>query len=132
LRRNPVSTDQIATVIGNVTTALQSASKQLAGETVAATGSTGAAPAEKPTPAVSVRRSIQRDRLICLECGKPQKTLKRHLSAAHGTTPQEYRAKWGLARDYPMSAPAYSEQRSEMAKKIGLGAKGRGRRRKAG
>ena len=83
----------------------------------------------KPTPAVSVRSSVTKVALICLECGKKQKTLKRHLKTGHGLTPDEYRERYSLKSSYPMVAPAYSAERSEMAKKIGLGTKGQGRRK---
>jgi predicted transcriptional regulator len=72
-------------------------------------------------PAVPVQQSIARDRVICLEDGQPFRSLKRHLMTRHGLTPDEYRAKWGLPRDYPMVAPSYAEARSDVAKKIGLG-----------
>jgi predicted transcriptional regulator len=75
----------------------------------------------KPEPAVSVRRSIQDDHLVCLVCGKPQKILRRHLHVAHQLTPEAYRELFGLMPDYPMAAPGYSRQRSEMAKRVGLG-----------
>ncbi len=74
-------------------------------------------------PAVSIRRSIKKDQIICLECGKGHKTLKRHLRTAHGLDVDAYRARWKLAVDYPVVAPDYAEQRSKMAKKIGLGRK---------
>ena len=82
--------------------------------------------AEEITPAVSVRKSVAPDHLVCLVCGKQQKTLKRHISTSHGMTPAEYRNTFGLRSDYPMVASAYSTARSEMAKRIGLGQKGRG------
>jgi predicted transcriptional regulator len=75
----------------------------------------------KRTPIVSARASIKQDYLVCLECGKKQKTLKRHLQNAHQLTPAEYRSEFELAADYPMVAPAYSARRSDMAKAIGLG-----------
>ena len=75
----------------------------------------------KPEPAVPVRRSIQEDHLVCLVCGKQQKTLRRHLDIAHQLTPEAYREGFGLKPDYPMTAPGYSRQRSEMAKRVGLG-----------
>ena len=75
----------------------------------------------KPEPAVPVRRSIQEDHLVCLVCGKQQKTLRRHLDVAHQVTPEAYREQFGLKPDYPMAAPGYSRQRSEMAKRTGLG-----------
>ena len=74
-------------------------------------------------PAVPVDKSVKRSLIICLECGKGQKMLKRHLMSGHGLTADEYRARWGLARDYPLVAPNYAKQRSEMAKKFGLGRK---------
>lgn len=73
-----------------------------------------------PTPAVSIRQSIKPDYLICLDDGKKFKSLKRHL-ATLGMTPEQYRAKWNLPPDYPMVAASYAAQRSELAKKIGLG-----------
>ncbi len=74
-------------------------------------------------PAVPVDKSVKRNEITCLECGKGQKTLKRHLMSGHGLTADEYRVRWGLGRDYPLVAPNYAKQRSEMAKKIGLGRK---------
>lgn len=74
-----------------------------------------------PTPAVPVRRSIAKDHLVCLLCGRKQKTLKRHLMTAHGLTPTEYREQFTLSAEYPMVAPDYSTRRSEMAKQLGLG-----------
>ncbi|WP_199084631.1 MucR family transcriptional regulator [Bosea sp. ASV33] len=76
---------------------------------------------EKPAPAVSIKKSITADFLICLEDGKKFKSLKRHLRTAYNITPEEYRARWGLPADYPMVAPAYAEARSTLAKKMGLG-----------
>ncbi len=76
---------------------------------------------EKLVPAVSVKKSITPDFLICLEDGKKFKSLKRHLRTAYSMSPEEYRAKWGLPNDYPMVAPAYAEARSNLAKKMGLG-----------
>ncbi len=84
----------------------------------------GAAKEEpKPLPAVSVRASIKPDHLVCLEDGKRLKMLKRHLATRYAMTPDEYRRKWGLSADYPMVAPNYAKQRSELAKSIGLGKK---------
>jgi predicted transcriptional regulator len=76
---------------------------------------------KKPEPAVSVRRSIRPDHLVCLICGKKQKLLKRHLAGEHELTPDEYRQKFGLKPDYPMVAPNYAKQRRELALSIGLG-----------
>ena len=78
-------------------------------------------PPEPLKPAVPPRRSITPDYLICLEDGKRLKMLKRHLRTTYNMSPDEYRARWGLAPDYPMVAPNYAAQRSEFAKKIGLG-----------
>tara|TARA_Y100001970_G_C13486498_1_gene486908 strand:- start:37 stop:480 length:444 start_codon:yes stop_codon:yes gene_type:complete len=86
-------------------------------------GATSVSETETLKPAVSVRRSINPDYIICLEDGKKLKMLKRHLRASYGITPDEYRAKWGLPADYPMVAPNYAEQRSNFAKRIGLGRK---------
>jgi predicted transcriptional regulator len=93
----------------------------------------GGAPAvveEKPVPAVSIRSSIKPDYIVCLEDGKKLKMLKRHLMTHYGMTPDDYRAKWGLPADYPMVAPNYAAQRADLARKIGLGTKGRGGGRK--
>jgi predicted transcriptional regulator len=82
-------------------------------------------------PAVPIRTSIKKDYIVCLEDGKKLKMLKRHLMTHYGMTPDDYRAKWGLAADYPMVAPAYAEQRRVLAKAIGLGrAPGSGRKKK--
>ncbi len=77
--------------------------------------------ANSPKPAVSIRKSVQDDFLICLEDGKKLKMLKRYLRTKFSLSPEEYRVKWGLAPDYPMVAPNYSRQRSHFAKNIGLG-----------
>lgn len=76
---------------------------------------------EKPKPAVAVRKSVQDDQIICLECGGSFKSLKRHLMTHHSLSPEEYREKWDLPVDYPMVAPAYAEARSRLAKEMGLG-----------
>ncbi|MEE2746062.1 MAG: MucR family transcriptional regulator [Pseudomonadota bacterium] len=82
-------------------------------------------PAERLQPAISIRKSITPDYLVCLEDGKKLKMLKRHLKTSYNLTPDEYRKRWGLPRDYPMVAPSYAKHRSELAKQIGLGTKGR-------
>ncbi len=74
-------------------------------------------------PAVNIRKSIQDGEIICLECGRKFKSLKRHLMTHHGLTPEAYRAKWDLPPTYPMVAPAYAEKRSRLAKKMKLGHK---------
>lgn len=83
------------------------------------------APAEPLVPAVSIRKSITPDYIISLEDGRKFKSLKRHLKTAFNMTPEEYRAKWGLPKDYPMVAPNYAKARSDLAKQMGLGAGGR-------
>jgi predicted transcriptional regulator len=77
--------------------------------------------AEKPKPAVAVRKSVMDDQIICLECGGSFKSLKRHLMTHHTLSPEEYRDKWDLPVEYPMVAPAYAEARSRLAKEMGLG-----------
>ena len=80
-------------------------------------------PVEELKPAVPIKKSVTDEYIVCLEDGKKLKMLKRHLSTSYDMTPEEYRAKWGLASDYPMVAPAYARKRQELAKKIGLGRK---------
>ena len=72
-------------------------------------------------PAVPVQKSVKKDHLVCLECGKTFKSLKRHLRAEHDMSPQDYRDRWKLSSDYPMVAPNYAETRSRLAKEMGLG-----------
>ena len=84
--------------------------------------------AERPTPAVPVKKSVTPDHIVCLEDGKKLKMLKRHLKTAYNMTPEEYRERWGLAPDYPMVAPNYAKQRSKLAKQIGLGTRARRKR----
>lgn len=81
---------------------------------------------EQLVPAVPIKKSVTDDHIVCLEDGKKLKMLKRHLMAAYGMTPEEYREKWGLKPDYPMVAPSYAAKRQELAKKIGLGRKPKG------
>lgn len=110
----PVVIQQIASSLTNVSVA----------ETAAPTEVQEEPTAPKMTPA-QIRKSITPDALISFEDGKAYRTLKRHLST-RGLTPEEYREKWGLPRDYPMVAASYSEARSAMAKSLGLGRKGAG------
>ncbi len=79
--------------------------------------------AAKPKPAVPIKQSVKPEYIVCLEDGKKLKMLKRHLKTAYNMTPDDYRKRWGLPRDYPMTAPNYAKQRSVLAKKIGLGRK---------
>ena len=112
--RNTVATGDLPALISGVFRALRAAGQGEAEDNKAA---------EAPTPAVPVRRSIRPDFLVCLEDGKKVRMLKRHLAARHGLTPEAYRRRWGLAKDYPMVAPAYAARRSALAKQIGLGRK---------
>ncbi|MSO70695.1 MAG: MucR family transcriptional regulator [Alphaproteobacteria bacterium] len=117
---NRVGTEELPALIRSV---FESLSRQ----------SPEAAASENLVPAVAVRSSVTRDRIICLEDGRSFKSLKRHLRTAHGFTPAQYRARWSLRSDYPLVAPAYAAQRSDLAKQIGLGRKPgetRGGRRK--
>jgi predicted transcriptional regulator len=83
-----------------------------------------AEPEQKPlVPAVAIRKSVTPDYIVSLEDGRKFKSLKRHLQGTYGMTPDEYRAKWGLPRDYPMVAPNYAKARSDLAKRMGLGRK---------
>jgi predicted transcriptional regulator len=116
VRNNTLASAQLGDVIHAVYHSLRSLDGQVAEP-----------PAEVLKPAVPVRKSITPEFLVCLEDGKKLKMLKRHLRSTYNMTPDEYRAKWGLGPDYPMVAPKYAQQRSDFAKKIGLG-RGTGRR----
>jgi predicted transcriptional regulator len=124
---NAVTISDLPRLIGSVHSALSTLATQKQ-ET----------PAERPVPPVSIKKSITADYLISLEDGRQYKSLKRHLSG-RGLTPEQYRTKWGLPADYPMVAPSYAKQRSDLAKALGLGrarakpavAQKRGGRRKA-
>ena len=89
-------------------------------------GATAPAPAERPQPAVPIKKSVFPDYIVCLEDGKKLKMLKRHLMSAYNMTPDQYRERWQLGPDYPMVAPNYAQHRSTLAKKIGLGTTARG------
>ena len=115
---NSVAVSDLPLIISNVHEALSGLSGYAAEE-----------PA--PEPAVPVKSSIKRDYIVCLEDGKKLKMLKRHLNTHYSMSPEEYREKWGLPADYPMVAPAYAEQRRQLAKDIGLGRK-KGARKRAG
>ena len=110
---NSVAVNDLPNLIQNVHQALSGIS------------SGGPAQEEKPEPKVSIRSSVKPDYIACLECGKKQKMLKRHLMTNHEMTPVEYRHRWDLPSDYPMVAPNYAEQRRTLAKSIGLGTKRR-------
>jgi predicted transcriptional regulator len=112
--KNAVQPDQLPDIIRQVHGALTSV----------ASGASDTPPA-KLEPAVPIRRSIQPDHLICLEDGRKFKSLKRHLRTKYDLSPEQYREKWGLPKDYPMVAPSYAASRSELAKSMGLGQGGR-------
>lgn len=92
-------------------------------QAVSGLGKPSAPAVEAQTPAVNPKKSVHADYIVCLEDGKRFKSLKRHLMTHYGLSPEEYRVKWGLPHDYPMVAPNYAAQRSELAKKMGLGRK---------
>lgn len=110
LSNNPTPASEIPALISQVHAALQRVS----------TGRTEA-PQEPAKPAVSIKKSVAPDYLVCLEDGKRFKSLKRHLRTQYGMTPEQYREKWGLPLDYPMVAPNYAVARSQLAKQMGLG-----------
>jgi len=123
-----MTTDIVSAYVGNNSVAaadlpalIQSVHKALSGV------DGGAEPVEAAPkePAVSVKKSITPDHLICLEDGRKFKSLKRHLRTKYNMSPEDYRAKWGLAKDYPMVAPNYARARSDLAKQMGLGQGGR-------
>jgi len=108
--RNTLPPEDVPALIGVVHKAL-----------LVATGQAGPEPEPARPPDVSIRRSIQRDHLVCLEDGLKYRSIKRHLRTVHGLSPDDYRAKWSLPHNYPMIAPSYFEVRSALAKAIGLG-----------
>jgi predicted transcriptional regulator len=113
VRRNQIEAGQLPVLISTVHQALVGLGKPAAETEV------------ERTPAVPIRRSVHRDYVVCLECGWCGLTLRRHLTAAHDLTVEQYRPRWGLPREHPITAPSYSERRSGLAKQLGLG---RGRR----
>jgi len=118
-------TAQIVAAYVSNNTITSSELPQLINETHAAlaraTGQAAEPAGEELRPKVAVKKSIMPDYIICLEDGKKFKSLKRHLRTHYNMTPEEYRDKWGLPHDYPMVAPNYARQRSDLAKKMGLG-----------
>ncbi|WP_446689049.1 MucR family transcriptional regulator [Segnochrobactrum spirostomi] len=106
---NSLPTSDLPSLIGAVHAALRQVTSPLP------------APVEEKTPAVPVKKSITPDYIICLEDGKKFKSLKRHLRTRYDMTPEQYREKWNLPRDYPMVAPNYAAARSQLAKTMGLG-----------
>jgi predicted transcriptional regulator len=111
LSKNRVETGALASLIQSVYRSLSTA------------GEAEVAPAPAQTPAVPIKKSVFPDYIVCLEDGKKLKMLKRHLQTSYGLSPDAYRAKWGLPRDYPMVAPNYAATRSGLAKMAGLGRK---------
>jgi predicted transcriptional regulator len=109
VRRNQVPPDQLAALISTVHQALGGLGKPATEALV------------ERTPAVPIRRSVHRDYVICLDCGWRGQMLRRHIGTAHGLTVEGYRGRWNLLADHAMTAPAYSERRSTMAKQLGLG-----------
>jgi len=109
VQRNQIAVDQLTSLISTVHQALADLGKPISEAVV------------ERTPAVSIRRSIQHDKVTCLECGWAGSVLRRHLGTAHGLTVDQYRARWQLPRDHALVAPAYSERRSGLAKELGLG-----------
>ncbi len=122
LAKNTVPVNQVPELIRTVHSSLGSLSRN----------HTNTAPekVEAGKPAVPVKKSITPEYIICLEDGKKLKMLKRHLRTVYNMTPEQYRAKWSLPAEYPMVAPKYAAQRSDFAKKIGLGKSGEGRAEK--
>lgn len=112
--KNSVAVDQLGGLIATVHQTLSGLGTNTTTPTLAL---------EKLAPAVPIRRSVQPDYVVCLECGFQAKTLRRHLRTSHGLDPMAYRARWKLSPDHPLTAPAYSERRSTMAKQLGLGRK---------
>jgi len=95
-------------------------------KTLSTLGGENAVNPERPQPAVPIKKSVTPDYIVCLEDGKKLKMLKRHLKTAYNMSPEEYRERWNLPADYPMVAPNYAEQRSKLAKDIGLGTRSKG------
>src|SRR5215213_2092280 len=114
---NSVPVTELPALIGSVHAALSQV----------ASGSAQQPTEEPKAPAVPIKKSVQPDYIVCLDDGKRFKSLKRHLRTIYNLTPDQYRAKWGLAHDYPMVAPNYAEARSRLAKEMGLGAQRRKR-----
>lgn len=119
LQHNPVSTEELPSLISDVRRALSSVDVP--------------EPPEEPplVPAVPPKRSVHDDYIICLDCGAKLSMLKRHLRTAHGMSPNEYRVRWSLPNSYPLTAPRYAAQRSALAKQAGLGLKEQGSNERA-
>jgi predicted transcriptional regulator len=109
VRRSQIPSDQLGTLISTVHQALVGLGKPAAEMEI------------ERTPAVSIRQSVHRDYVVCLECGWRGLTLRRHLTSRHGLSIDRYRTHWNLSREHPITAPSYSERRSGLAKQLGLG-----------
>lgn len=122
-----LTTEIVAAHVSNNTVALSDLPQLITQvyNSLAHIGTAPAPPAARPQPAVSIKKSIQPEYIVCLEDGKKLKMLKRHLKTAYDMSPEAYRERWGLAADYPMVAPNYARQRSRLAKEIGLGTRAR-------
>ena len=120
-----LTSDIVAAHVGNNSVAVGELPELIGGvySALAGLGAPAAEPEAPPSPAVPIRSSVKKDKIICLEDGMELKMLKRHLMTHHGLTPAEYRQRWSLPSDYPMVAPNYTETRRDLAKKIGLGRK---------
>ena len=106
VKHHKLSGDQLVALIATVHTALAGTSPE---------------PEPERTPAVPIRRSVHQDYVVCLDCGWRGSMLRRHITSGHQLTPTEYRARWSLSSEYPLTAPGYSERRSQYAKQLGLG-----------
>jgi len=115
VRKNQIAPADIPALINTVYQSLLAAEK-------------AAEPEPERAPAVPIRQSVRPNYVVCLECGRRAKMLRRHIQSAHDLAPEQYRARWKLSPDYPLTAPAYSGQRSAMAKQFGLGRGAKGRR----
>lgn len=123
-----MTADIVSAYVGNNSVAAETLPSLIANIHAALSQVSGGAVEPEPEPkepAVPVRKSITADYLICLEDGRKFKSLKRHLRTKYNMSPEEYRAKWGLPKDYPMVAPNYAKARSDLAKQMGLGQGGR-------
>lgn len=106
VKHHKLSGDELVALISTVHTALAGTSVE---------------PEPERMPAVPIRQSVRQDYVVCLDCGWRGKMLRRHIAAQHQLAPNEYRARWRLSPEHPLTAPGYSEQRSQYAKQIGLG-----------
>lgn len=123
-----MTADIVSAYVGNNTVAAEVLPSLIANIHAALSGVSNGPVEPEPEPkepAVPIRKSINADFLICLEDGRKFKSLKRHLRTKYDMSPEDYRAKWGLPKDYPMVAPNYAKARSELAKQMGLGQGGR-------